>query len=71
MLKKINAEEIIQLTGAHPACIRPYLGSISSKNKMFVVTHACSQSTLNMETGRSEVRGHPQLYSEFETSLGV
>ena len=32
--------------------------------------HICKPSTWEVEAGGSEVRGHPQLHSEFEASLG-
>jgi hypothetical protein len=32
--------------------------------------HICEPSTWEVEAGGSEVRGYPQLHSEFEASLG-
>ena len=38
-------------------------------HKQGAVVHICSPSTWEVETGGSEVQGHPLLLSEFEASL--
>lgn len=41
----------------------------SALRKLGMVARACDPSTREVEAGRSEVQGHPQLHSEFEANL--
>ena len=51
------------------ASVHEALSSSPAPHKPHVVLYACDPSTWEVETGGSEVQGHPLLLSEFEASL--
>lgn len=42
---------------------------IKDKTKQNMVVHACNSNIQEVEAGKTGIQGHPQLLSEFETSL--
>lgn len=51
------------------ACAKPW-GSIRDTNKLGVMTHICSHTSQQVETGESEIQGHPRLQIKFEARPG-
>lgn len=55
------------LPGMHKALA---LGFIPAWYKLRMVAHICNPSTREVDAGRTEVQGYPQLQNESEDSLG-
>lgn len=60
---RILTFRVIQKT---PRCISLERG----RNKLGIVVYTCNLNTREVETGGSELQGHPWLHREFKTSLG-
>lgn len=69
LLESQSSQGVLRWLSACPNVQRPWVPA-PAPHKPNVVLHACDPSTQEVDTGGSEVQGHPEPYNKHKASVG-